>query len=133
MTVVFVNGTFDILHPGHIQLLNTARSLGDYLTVAIDSDERVKQLKGPSRPINTEQDRKLMLENLKAVNEVLIFNSDKELEMIVNQCCPDVMMVGSDWQGKTIVGGQYAKHIEYFERINEYSSTKTIQDIINRR
>ena len=132
MTVVFVNGTFDILHPGHIQLLNTARSLGDYLTVAIDSDERVKQLKGPSRPINTEQDRKLMLENLKAVSEVMIFNSDKELEMMVNECSPAVMMVGSDWRGKTIVGGQYAKHIEYFERIDEYSSTKTIQDIINR-
>lgn len=132
MTVVFVNGTFDILHPGHIQLLNTARSLGDYLIVAIDSDERVRQLKGPSRPINTEQDRKLMLENLKAVSEVMIFNSDKELEMIVNECSPAVMMVGSDWRGKTIVGGQYAKHIEYFERIDEYSSTKTIQDIINR-
>lgn len=133
MTVVFVNGTFDILHPGHIQLLNTARSLGDYLIVAIDSDTRVRQLKGPSRPINPEQDRKLMLANLKAVDEVLIFNNDKELEMIINQCHPDVMMVGSDWRGKTIVGGQYAKHIEYFERIDEYSSTKTIQDIINRR
>ena len=132
MTVVFVNGTFDILHPGHIQLLNTARSLGDYLIVAIDSDERVRQLKGPSRPINTEQDRKLMLENLKSVSEVMIFNSDKELEMMVNECSPAVMMVGSDWRGKTIVGGQYAKHIEYFERIDEYSSTKTIQDIINR-
>jgi rfaE bifunctional protein nucleotidyltransferase chain/domain len=132
MTVVFVNGTFDILHPGHIQLLNTARSLGDYLIVAIDSDERVRQLKGPSRPINIEQDRKLMLENLKAVSEVMIFNSDKELEMIVNECSPAVMMVGSDWRGKTIVGGQYAKHIEYFERIDEYSSTKTVQDIINR-
>ena len=132
MTVVFVNGTFDILHPGHIHLLNTARSLGDYLIVAIDSDERVRQLKGSSRPINTEQDRKLMLENLKAVSEVMIFNSDEELEMMVNECSPAVMMVGSDWRGKTIVGGQYAKHIEYFERIDEYSSTKTIQDIINR-
>jgi D-beta-D-heptose 7-phosphate kinase/D-beta-D-heptose 1-phosphate adenosyltransferase len=132
MTVVFVNGTFDILHPGHIHLLNTARSLGDYLIVAIDSDERVRQLKGSSRPINTEQDRKLMLENLKAVSEVMIFNSDEELEMMVNEYSPAVMMVGSDWRGKTIVGGQYAKHIEYFERIDEYSSTKTIQDIINR-
>jgi D-beta-D-heptose 7-phosphate kinase/D-beta-D-heptose 1-phosphate adenosyltransferase len=132
MTVVFVNGTFDILHPGHIHLLNTARSLGDYLIVAIDSDERVRQLKGSSRPINTEQDRKLMLENLKAVSEVMIFNSDEELEMMVNEYSPAVMLVGSDWRGKTIVGGQYAKHIEYFERIDEYSSTKTVQDIINR-
>ena len=132
MNVVFVNGTFDILHPGHIHLLNTARRLGDYLIVAIDSDERVRQLKGPSRPINTEQDRKLMLENLKAVSEVMIFNSDEELEMMVNEYSPAVMMVGSDWRGKTIVGGQYAKHIEYFERIDEYSSTKTVQDIINR-
>ena len=130
--MIFVNGTFDILHPGHIQLLNTARSMGDYLMVAIDSDERVGKLKGPSRPINSELDRKLLLENLKAVDEVLIFNSDEELEMIVKKYCPDVMIVGSDWWGKPIVGGQYAKRIEYFERIIEYSSTKTIQDIINR-
>jgi len=130
--MIFVNGTFDIIHPGHIQLLNTARSMGDYLMVAIDSDERVGKLKGPSRPINSELDRKLLLENLKAVDEVLIFNSDEELEMIVKKYCPDIMIVGSDWRGKPIVGGQYAKRIEYFERINEYSSTKTIQDIINR-
>ena len=133
MNVVFVNGTFDILHPGHIHLLNTARRLGDYLIVAIDSDERVRQLKGSNRPINTEQDRKLMLENLKAVSVVSIFNSDKELEMMINECSPAVMLVGSDWQGKTIVGGQYAKRIEYFKRIDEYSTTKKIQDIINRR
>jgi D-beta-D-heptose 7-phosphate kinase/D-beta-D-heptose 1-phosphate adenosyltransferase len=132
MTTVFVNGTFDILHPGHVLLLNTARSFGDYLIVAIDSDDRVAKLKGPTRPINNAGDRRAMLSNLKAVDEVQIFDSDEELTMLVKQFRPDVMMVGSDWRGKPVIGSEYAKRIEYFERINEYSTTNTIQHIITR-
>jgi D-beta-D-heptose 7-phosphate kinase/D-beta-D-heptose 1-phosphate adenosyltransferase len=132
MTTVFVNGTFDILHPGHVLLLNTARSLGDYLIVAIDSDSRVSKLKGSNRPINNAGDRRAMLSNLKAVDEVQIFDSDEELTMLVKQFRPDVMMVGSDWRGKPVIGSEYAKRIEYFERIYEYSTTNTIQDIITR-
>jgi D-beta-D-heptose 7-phosphate kinase/D-beta-D-heptose 1-phosphate adenosyltransferase len=132
MTTVFVNGTFDILHPGHVLLLNTARSLGDYLIVAIDSDSRVSKLKGSNRPINNAGDRRAMLSNLKAVDEVQIFDSDEELTMLVKQFRPDVMMVGSDWRGKPVIGSEYAKRIEYFERIYGYSTTNTIQDIITR-
>ena len=132
MTTVFVNGTFDILHPGHVRLLNTARSMGDYLIVAIDSDERVAELKGPSRPINPAGDRRTMLSNLKAVDEVQIFNSDEELTMLVKQFRPAVMMVGSDWKGKPVIGSEYAKRIEYFDRIDEHSTTKIIQHIISR-
>jgi D-beta-D-heptose 7-phosphate kinase/D-beta-D-heptose 1-phosphate adenosyltransferase len=132
MTTVFVNGTFDILHSGHVRLLNTARSLGTYLIVAIDSDERVAKLKGPTRPINTMGERKAMLSNLKAVDEVQIFDSDLELAMLVNQFRPAVMMVGSDWKGKTVIGSEYAKRIEYFERIDEHSTTNIIQRIISR-
>jgi D-beta-D-heptose 7-phosphate kinase/D-beta-D-heptose 1-phosphate adenosyltransferase len=106
--------------------------MGDYLIVAIDSDERVAELKGPSRPINPAGDRRTMLSNLKAVDEVQIFNSDEELTMLVKQFRPAVMMVGSDWKGKPVIGSEYAKRIEYFDRIDEHSTTKIIQHIISR-
>ena len=125
---VFVNGTFDILHPGHIALLNYAKSLGVYLLVGIDCDERVVQLKGPARPINSQTDRKLMLENLKAVDEVQVFNSDKELLHLIGQC--DIMVKGSDYINKPIIGSDQIE-IKFYER-TEHSTTKAIQDIANR-
>jgi D-beta-D-heptose 7-phosphate kinase/D-beta-D-heptose 1-phosphate adenosyltransferase len=79
MTTVMVNGTFDVLHPGHIALLNTARSYGDHLVVAIDTDRRVKELKGDKRPINNQNDRRIMLSALKAVDIVELFDSKEEL------------------------------------------------------
>ena len=79
MTKIVVNGTFDILHPGHVEMLNYARSLGAYLLVLIDSDRRVKELKGNTRPVNNQRDRQFLLKNLKAVNDVWIFDNDKEL------------------------------------------------------
>lgn len=129
---VFVNGTFDLLHLGHLALLNYAKSLGDKLFVAIDNDERIRQLKGPTRPIYDAYQRKVMLLNLKAVDEVEIFSSDEELEMWIKQISPSIMVIGSDWQNKIVIGSQFAKRLEFFERIDEYSSTKIIQDIINR-
>lgn len=129
---VFVNGTFDILHIGHLELLNYAKSLGDRLFVAIDSDERVKQLKGATRPIHNAFERKKMLLNLKAVDEVEVFSTDNELEMWIKQISPSIMVVGSDWQNKKVIGSQFAKRLEFFRRIDEYSSTKTIENIINR-
>ena len=129
---IFVNGTFDILHPGHLELLNYAKKLGDRLFVAIDSDDRVRGLKGENRPINTAWDRRKMLLNLKAVDEVEIFRSDNELEMLIKQINPDIMIVGSDWKNKPVIGSRFAKQLEFFDRINEYSSTKTIENIINR-
>lgn len=132
MTTVFVNGTFDILHPGHIALLNTARSYGDYLVVAIDTDRRVRELKGSDRPVYNQIDRKVMLANLKAVDVVEMFDSDEELMNIIQRYNPDIMLKGSDWQGKPIVGGHLVKRIEYFNRIDDYSTTKTIQSITAR-
>lgn len=132
MTTAFVNGTFDILHPGHIALLNTARSLGGYLIVAIDSDRRVRELKGSDRPVNNETVRKIMLSNLKAVDIVVVFDTDEELMDILKLYKPDVMLKGSDWEGKPIVGGHLVKRIEYFNRIDDYSTTKTIQSITAR-
>jgi D-beta-D-heptose 7-phosphate kinase/D-beta-D-heptose 1-phosphate adenosyltransferase len=126
---VVVNGTFDIIHPGHLALLNYAKSLGDFLIVAIDSDSRVSELKGPQRPINNQTERKLLLENLRAVDEVVVFNSSDELVDIVKQCA--IMVKGSDYRGKSVIGEANCQVI-YFDRIDEYSSTKKIQNIINR-
>ena len=131
MKTIFVNGTFDILHPGHVQLLNYARSLGDSLIVAIDSDQRVRELKGDNRPINPEDDRKLMLESLRSVDNVWIFNSDQELEDICRLYNP-VMVKGSDYQGRHIIGQQYCKEIVFYDRIEPYSTTRAIQDISSR-
>ena len=129
---VFVNGTFDVLHRGHIDLLNYARSLGDYVVVGIDSDERVRQMKGKTRPINCLMDRAHMLSNLKAVDEVRFFGSDKELEGLVKEVKPDIMVVGSDWKGKSVIGSYWAAKLIFFDRIGEYATTKTIESIINR-
>ena len=126
---IVVNGTFDVIHPGHLALLNYAKSLGDFLIVAIDSDERVTQLKGINRPINTQEERKLLLENLRPVDQVRIFNSDAELISIIKQC--DTMVKGSDYRGRSVIGEANC-HVVYFERNNEYSSTAKIQDIIDR-
>lgn len=130
MKIIFVNGTFDLIHLGHLALFNYAKSLGDFLLVGIDSDQRVKKLKGPSRPINNEFERKTLLENLKAIDKVQIFNSDQELIDIISTC--DIMVKGSDYIGKPIVGEHVCKQIIFFDRINEYSSSKKIQSIINR-
>jgi D-beta-D-heptose 7-phosphate kinase/D-beta-D-heptose 1-phosphate adenosyltransferase len=129
MKKVVVNGTFDVIHPGHLALLNYARSLGDFLIVAIDADARVTELKGPQRPINPQHERKLLLENLRAVDQVVIFNSSEELIDIVKKCA--IMVKGSDYRGKSVIGEANCQVI-YFDRINEYSSTKKIQDIVNR-
>lgn len=132
MKKVFVNGCFDLIHRFHIELLNFAKSHGEVLYVSIDSDERVKQLKGPTRPIHNQEDRKFLLENLKAVDRVLIFNTEEELTNLVKIIKPDIMIVGSDYKNKRVIGSEHAKQLIFFDRIDEYSSTKIIQDIINR-
>lgn len=131
MKPVIVNGTFDILHRGHLDLLNYARSLGDFLVVAIDTDERVRQLKGPNRPVNNQWDRMYMLDNLRAVDSVHFFGSDEELIEIIKRYDP-IMVKGSDYQGKPIVGADYCKEIVFYER-TQHSTTGLIQDIISRR
>lgn len=130
---VFVNGSFDVLHTGHLDLLNYAKSLGDFLHVAIDSDRRISEKKGAERPFNSQHNRKMLMENLKAVDKVSIFDSNDELINIVREYEPDVMLVGSDWQGKTIIGSQHAKSMIYFDRINDESTTKTIERYLDRR
>jgi D-beta-D-heptose 7-phosphate kinase/D-beta-D-heptose 1-phosphate adenosyltransferase len=133
MTTVMVNGTFDVLHPGHVAMLNTARSYGDYLIVAIDTDRRVRELKGEGRPINNQNDRKIMLSNLKAVDFVVIFDSKEELINYMKLYKPQVYVKGSDWKHDTeSTAHQYCNKVIYYDRIEPYSTTKTIQDIIDR-
>jgi D-beta-D-heptose 7-phosphate kinase/D-beta-D-heptose 1-phosphate adenosyltransferase len=112
--------------------LNYARSLGDYLLVVIDSDRRVKELKGHLRPINPQEDRITLLENLRAVDMVQTFDSDNELISIIKSYQPDIMVKGSDYRDRPIIGSEYCKEIKFYERIEKYSTTGTIQDIINR-
>ena len=132
MKTIFVNGTFDLLHPCHVSLLAWAKSLGDYLVVGIDTDDRVREKKGSTRPIYNQTDRGIMLVSLSAVDEVRYFDSDESLENLVKEVKPDIIVVGSDWKGKTIIGSYYAAELKFFDRIEEYATTKTIQCIIDR-
>lgn len=132
MKKIVVNGSFDIVHRGHLELLHYAKSLGDYLLVCIDTDSRISELKGPNRPINNQEDRKFLLQSIKPVDEVLFFNSKQELEDILEKYQPDAMVKGSDYVGKEIVGRQFCKSIKFYETVNGYSTTEKIQDIINR-
>jgi len=131
MTKIVVNGTFDILHSGHIEMLNYARSLGAYLLVLIDSDRRVKEIKGNTRPVNNQRDRQFLLKNLKAVNDVWIFDNDKELVEKIKFFTPDIMVKGSDYINAPIIGQEFVKRIEFYDR-TDHSTTKIIEHIINR-
>jgi D-beta-D-heptose 7-phosphate kinase/D-beta-D-heptose 1-phosphate adenosyltransferase len=130
---IFVNGTFDVLHPGHLDLLNYAKSLGDFLLVAIDSDSRVASKKGLDRPVNPQYNRVKLLENLKAVDEVVVFDSDIELAQTVKILRPDIMIVGSDYKDKTVIGSEYAKQLRFYNRTTPFSSTQILEDFISRR
>ena len=132
MKRIIVNGTFDIVHRGHIEMLNYARSLGDYLVVCIDTDARVQELKGLDRPINNQYDRKFLLENLKCVDQVWLFDSEDALRDLLKEYKPHVMVKGSDYQGRPIVGQDLCPKIEFFNLLDDYSTTKTIQRITNR-
>ena len=132
MNKVFVNGTFDILHPGHVKLLQYAKSLGYHLCVAIDTDRRVRLLKGAGRPFFNQTDRLFMLQSLNCVDTTMLFDTDQELVDCIQQYQPDIMVKGGDYRGRPIVGEEFVPCIEFFERIDEYSSTKAIQHLASR-
>jgi D-beta-D-heptose 7-phosphate kinase/D-beta-D-heptose 1-phosphate adenosyltransferase len=125
--VGFTNGCFDILHVGHIRLFEFIKKDCDHLIVAIDSDERVGKLKGPSRPLNNQSDREYMLQNISAIDETFIFNSEKELRDLIKKINPDLMVVGADYRDREVVGSEHAKELRFFERIDGYSTTKIIE------
>lgn len=130
--LVFTNGCFDIIHRGHVEYLIQAKSLGDYLIVAINSDESVRKIKGKSRPINKEEDRMYVLENLKPVDFVIIFKEDTPYEIIKN-IMPDILVKGGDWKVEDIVGsdivnanGGKTLSLKY---VKDYSTTNVIRKL----
>jgi len=128
MKIGFTNGCFDILHVGHIRMLAFAKSQCDYLIVAIDSDSRVKELKGSSRPINSQDIRTEILNAISAVDEVKLFDSAIGLENLVYKIKPDIMIVGAEYKNKTVIGSKHAKKLIFFERVGNYSTSKIIKD-----
>ena len=125
---VWVNGCFDVLHKGHIELLKFAKSHGTFLIVGIDTDERVRSMKGPTRPFNNQEDRVFFLEAIKYVDHVELFNSNEELEKKLLHFSPAVMVVGSDYKDKKVIGSQYAKELIFFDRVPGYSTTRILEN-----
>ena len=126
MKKIFTNGCFDVLHRGHLELFEYAKSLG-YLYVGVDSDEKVRRDKGKDRPYNTLDDRVKMLESLRSIDEVRSFNDTQGLEDLIKEISPDILVIGSDWRGKKVVGTQYATKLQFFERIDGYSTTNILK------
>ena len=131
MKTVFVSGNFNVIHPGHQRLLKFAKGLGDKLIVGIDSDEKVKKDKGKFRPINTMRDRKFILESIKYIDKVITFNSTQGLEDTIETILPNIMVIGSDWKGKTVIGQQYTDKLIFFDRIGDYSTTNILNGETN--
>lgn len=127
MKTVWINGCFDILHRGHIELFKYAKSLDSFVVVGIDADTRVKELKGPSRPINNQDDRKFFLESIKYIDKVVVFNSEDELKTVISMHKPDIMIVGSDYKNKKVIGSEYSKELKFFNRIGNYSTTNILE------
>ena len=128
--VVFINGCFDVLHRGHIELLKKAKALGDYLIVGLNSDESVTRLKGTRRPVNKQEDRKRLLEELECVDEVRLFEQDSPHELI-KQINPDIIAIGGDHSAKSYdVNGKEIK-VTVLPYMEGYSTTKTLEHLSN--
>ena len=127
--LVFTNGVFDIIHRGHIDYLNRAKALGDYLVVALNSDDSVRRLKGEGRPINKLEDRAFVIANLKAVDFVVSFNEDTPFE-IISAIIPDVLVKGGDWSIENIVGRDIVEanggKVYSLPYVENYSTTNII-------
>jgi rfaE bifunctional protein nucleotidyltransferase chain/domain len=128
MKKVWMNGCFDVLHHAHFKMIEFASTFGDLLVIGIDSDKRVKELKGDDRPFHSEEERKYNLEQIKGVKKVVIFDSATILEELIKTYEPDVFVIGSDYKNKPIVGEQYAKSIVYFNRMESFSTTKILSN-----
>ena len=130
--IVFTNGCFDILHRGHIEYLTKAKEFGDVLIVGLNSDTSVKRLKGKDRPINSESDRARILDALKPVDYVVIFEEDTPLRLI-QMVKPDVLVKGGDYKFEEIVGSEfvmsYGGKVEIIPFVEGKSTTKIIQKI----
>lgn len=127
MKKIWVNGTFDVLHIGHIRLMLHAASLG-ILRVGIDTDERVRSKKGMGRPFNTLDNRMEFVSAINGVDSVVSFGSDDELIEKIKEWEPDIMVIGDDYKYHEIIGVEYVPKIEFFEKIDGLSTTKILGD-----
>ena len=123
---IWVNGAFDILHIGHIKLLKHAAAMG-HLRVGIDTDDRIKELKGPTRPFNCFRDRKEFLLSLRFVDEVVGFDSEEELVKQIKLYQPHIMVIGSDYKNRRIIGAEHVGKIVYFNRLDDISTTSILE------
>ena len=126
--IVFTNGCFDILHVGHVKYLQKAKSFGDVLIVGLNSDASVSRLKGPTRPVNGESDRAYILAALEAVDYVVPFHEDTPHDLI-KMVAPDVLVKGGDYEGKTVVGTEFAGELKLVDFVDGKSTTGTIEKI----
>ncbi len=130
--IVFTNGCFDIIHAGHVDYLEKAKALGDFLVVGLNSDESIKRIKGPCRPINPQEYRKRVLEALKPVDLVVIFEEDTP-ERLIKEIKPDVLVKGGDWKIENIVGADfvmsYGGIVKTIDFVYDVSTTKIIEKI----
>jgi len=126
--IVFTNGCFDILHVGHVKYLEEAKSYGDVLIVGLNSDASVKWLKGPSRPVNPQEDRAYILAALEAVDYVVIFEDDTPYDLI-KAVQPHILVKGGDYEGKTVVGQDIADELRLVQFVDGKSTTKIIEKI----
>lgn len=133
MKTIWVNGTFDILQVGHIRILRYAKSLGDKLIVGIDSDKRVKKLKGIDRPINNQAVRKEILLAIDGVDKVVIFGSNDELKMLIKRHKIDILVAGHEYADKEIVGNELVDKVMFFNKKRVTSSTEIINKIYANR
>ena len=131
MSIVWTNGTFDILHPGHIQLFKVAKELGDMVIVGTDTDEKIKKDKGFDRPVNDLCYRVAMLEAIKYIDAVHTFDTRSELEGLIQMYNPDILLIGDDWRNGDVVGREFAKEVRFLPRVGGYASSNTIKRIHN--
>ena len=134
MKIIWTNGCFDILHPGHIELFKAAKALGDRLIVGIDTDEKVSIDKGEDRPINNEEDRRIVLETNRYVDSVVTFNSSEELKTLYETLCPDVVVKGSEWTADELRERDEIPDIiqvKVYPLVGDYSTTNTMEKIRN--
>lgn len=127
-TVVFTNGCFDILHRGHVLYLQQAAMLGQHLIVGLNSDDSVRRLKGDTRPLNTEEDRAVLLSALACVDEVVIFTEDTPHELL-SVLRPDILVKGGDYTIEEVVGREFVKRVEIISFEEGYSTTGLIEKI----
>lgn len=132
--IVFTNGVFDIIHRGHVEYLNAAKSLGDVLVVGLNSDKSVKMIKGDKRPIVTQENRAFVLSNLKAVDYVVLFDEDNPYNLI-KSVLPDILVKGADWSVDKIIGADVVQSnggdVKTIKFVENNSSSNIIERIID--